>query len=435
MVAADRYRRGGNRAKRVNAALAQPLVVVTEWGARGALLLGMLFLGVMAAAAPYWIAVRNAQRLSIAGLTALVGGALLVAWCVPVLFSSDVYAYAAYGELARLGLDPYVRSLNPGDDALIRDAIWQWNPGAPPGTGSFPICVYGPAFVLLAKALVSALAPLGTLAQLQGLRAVGSAAFIACVPLAYAAFGGERSVRLCAAATIGLNPVALWCAAEGHNDALVLAIVLAGFALARHRLVTLGAAIAGCSALVKLPGAAAAIGFAVADRRARVGAMAGIAISAAFSIPLLRGVTTQLAPHGRYAPQASLQALLGPLGPLPAWTLAGAVAIALAARAVVLLRARNGEGWVWLGLGAWVLVPNPYPWYGLWLVALAATAPRSRAAGVAIGLSFTSLLRYVPDAVAIPGPALAAVLGALASLPLLWLSGIFPSIMSHSNDG
>ncbi len=398
----------------MNAGLAQPLVVVTEWGAQGALLLGLLFLAITAAAAPYWLALRRIDRLSLAGVTGIAVAALAVAWCFPVLFSSDVYAYAAYGELARLGLDPYVRVASGGDDALIRDALWQWS-------GSFPLCVYGPAFVLLAKAIVGALAPLGTLAQLQGVRAMGSLAFAACIPLAYAAFDGDRSARLRAAATIGLNPVAIWCAAEGHNDALALAIVLAGFALVRGRLVGLGAAVTGVSALVKLPGAAAAVALAFVDRRARLGAAAGIAIAAAFSIPLLRGVTTQLAPHGQYAPEASLQAVLAPFGPVPAWSLAGVASLALAVRAIALLRARRREGWVWLGVAGWALVPNPYPWYALWLVALAAMAPRTRVAAVAIVLSFASLLRYVPDAVGVPGQAVASALGILASLPLLWL--------------
>ncbi len=79
------------------------------------------------------------------------------------------------------------------------------------------------------------------------------------------------------------------------------------------------------------------------------------------------------------------------------------------------------EGWIWLGLAAWVLVPNPYPWYGIWLVAAAALEPRSRAAGAAILLSLVALLRYIPDAVATPAPALSAALGVLAALPLLLL--------------
>ena len=79
---------------------------------------------------------------------------------------------------------------------------------------------------------------------------------------------------------------------------------------------------------------------------------------------------------------------------------------------------KDGSGF---GLAAWVLVPNPYPWYGLWLVALAGLAPRSRAGAVAILLSLTALLRYVPDAIAIPSPPIGVALGIAAALPLLGL--------------
>jgi alpha-1,6-mannosyltransferase len=398
----------------VNAGATQPLVVVTDWGAPGALLLGMLLLAVAAAGIIYWRLLAAPARLSLVGLTSLVAIGLAIAWCVPVLFSSDVYAYAAYGEMARLGLDPYARIATATGDPLIRDAIVQW-------TGAFPICVYGPAFVLLAKTLVSALAPLGTLAQLQGMRAVASVALVTCVPLAYAAFEGDRAARLRAAATIGLNPVVLWCTAEGHNDALALAVVLAGFALVQRRLPAIGAALVALSALLKVPGAIAAVALAVLDRRARSGAAAGIAIAGFLSIPLLSGFATRLAPHGQYLPQASLQAVLAPLGPIPALLVAGVLAAALGVRAIGLVRRAQLQGWVYLGLAGWVLIPNPYPWYAIWLVALAALAPRTRAASVALLLSFTSMLRYVPDAVATPPPAAGVVLGVLATLPLAGL--------------
>ncbi|HEY1654886.1 MAG TPA: hypothetical protein VGF86_07230, partial [Candidatus Tumulicola sp.] len=65
----------------------------------------------------------------------------------------------------------------------------------------------------------------------------------------------------------------------------------------------------------------------------------------------------------------------------------------------------------------WLLVPNPYPWYGIWLLAVAAYAPGTRAAAVAIGLSLTALLRYVPDAVATPGPLVAIGLSIAALVP------------------
>ena len=398
----------------MSAGLSQPLVVVTEWGANGAILVGFLLLAISAAGCVYGVLLRRGAFSSVAALTLTTSLALAAAWCVPLIFSSDVYAYAAYGEMARLGLNPYARTFPIGGDALIQDAIWQWS-------GPYPVCVYGPAFVLLAKSVVGTFAWWGTLAQLQALRATASIALVACVPLAYAAYQGDRKSRLRAAATIGLNPVAIWCAAEGHNDALALALVLMGFALLQRRLPAVGAAIVAFSALVKLPGIAAAGALAVVDRRARIGAALGIAAVAFASLPMIAGIATRLAPHGVYSPQASLQAIAAPLGPVPALLTAAIAASFLAARGLKLLRLAALEGWVWLGLAAWVLVPNPYPWYALWLLAIAALAPRRRVAATAILLSFTSLLRYVPDAVAVPAAPWSSLLGIAAVLPLALL--------------
>ncbi len=391
-----------------------PLVVVTNWGAQGVPFLGALLLALAAGAFLYWRALRRTQSLSPIVIFIAATAALAAAWLVPVLFSSDVYAYAAYGEMTRLGLNPYAHAPLDTSDALVRAAQFQWG-------SAFPICLYGPAFVGLAWLLVTAFAPLGALAQLDAFRAAACAAFLLCIPLATGAFAGDRAARLRAAATIGLNPVAIWCAAEGHNDAIALAAVLVGFVVVRRRNVGFGAAILALSSLVKLPGIAAAAALAGVQRRARVGAIAGSAIAAASSIPLLAGIATQLAPHGSYAPQASFQAMLAPLGAIVALTSAGVVAAVLGARGIALVRRGQNEGWIWMGLAAWVLIPNPYPWYALWLVALAALAPSSRAGAVAIVLSFVSPLRYIPDAIATPTPLPAAILGALASFPLLAL--------------
>ena len=192
---------------------AQPLFVVTNWGAAGAASLALLMLAIGAAGIAYWRVLHRKDPVSLRALVAICAVAIACAWLVPVLFSSDVYAYAAYGELARLGQNPYAHVANASNDPLLVDAVWQWG-------GPFPICVYGPAFVAVAKLVVVTLAPFGTLAQLEGMRAIASAAFLCCVPLAYAAFSGDSYARLRATATIGLNPVAIWCAAEGHNDAL-----------------------------------------------------------------------------------------------------------------------------------------------------------------------------------------------------------------------
>jgi hypothetical protein len=392
---------------RLAADFAQPLVVVTDWNALGAALLAVLVAALVGAGIVYWSIVRSPGDLSIGGLIAVGAAALAAAWYMPVLFSSDVYAYAAYGELARLGANPYAHVPLDRGNAIFDAAIWQW--GNP-----LPVCVYGPGFVGLARAIVTLFAPLGTLATLQGMRVLASAALPACALLAYHAYPGDGVQRMRAAATIGLNPVAIWCAAEGHNDALALAVALGGFVLARRGWLNVGAATVALSAAVKSPAAAGAVALAITNQRARAGAIAGLAIAAVLSWPLVSGVAEHLMPNGHYAPYASLQALAGPIVAL-------AIAVALAAAAIARLRHRSLDGWIWLALCGWALLPNPYPWYGLWLIAIAALAPQSRAGGVAIALSFTSLLRYAPDAIGAPNPVAAIALGVGASSPFLAL--------------
>jgi hypothetical protein len=410
--------------------LEQPIVVVTNWGAFGAAQLLVLAIALTLATFAYLRIVATPGRASSAGLasrSAIVGIAalaLLGAWCLPVIFSSDVYAYAAYGELARRGADPYAHELLARGDALFDAAIVQW--GNPP-----PTCVYGPLFVGIAGAIVAVAAPFGALVQLNALRVLSSGALLACAVLAYAAYPGNRAQRLTAAATLGLNPVAIWCAAEGHNDALAVAIAFAGFALAQRGMFGIGAAIVAFSGSIKLPGIAAAVPLAFSNRRAWIGAAVGTIATLAVSAPLLASVSTRLAPHARYAPQASFQAVINPLAALivpndvaataVTWAIAIAAASAIVARALPMLRCRRAEGWTYLALAGWLLVPNPYPWYAVWLLAVAALAPGTRGSAALLWLTLASLLRYVPDAVGTPAAAASVVLGVAATLPFLVL--------------
>jgi hypothetical protein len=408
--------------------LVQPIAVVTAWHAFGAAMLGILLAALAVATAAYANVLKlgpaTASLKSATAIAAMTAFSLACAWCIPALFSSDVYAYAAYGELARLGADPYAHGLLPGGNPIFDAAIVQW--GNPP-----PICVYGPAFVWIAATIVPLAAPFGTAMALDGLRALSSAALLLCVLLAYVAYRGTRGERLAAAATIGLNPVVLWSAAEGHNDGLALAIALAGFACARSGRAGIGAFVAACSGAMKLPGIVAAIPLALLDRRAWIGATAGILTALAVSVPIFRSAVIGLAPHARYAPEASFQAMVRSLallmfaadGPAAAaaWTLAAAGALACAWAATPMFWRRDPEGWTYLASAGWLLVPNPYPWYAVWLVAIAAVAPRTRGATALLALAFGSLVRYVPDAVGVPPPAASVLLGVAATLPFFLL--------------
>ncbi len=392
----------------------QPIAVATDWGAAATAPLALLYAALFAAFTYYWRLFRKQRPLPSRAIVTFVLAGLLVAWCSPLLFSSDVYAYAAYGELARIGLNPYA-PIPPGVyDPLLRAAQVQW-------VTAFPVCIYGPLFVALAHAVVASLAAWGPLAQLDAFRGIASVSLLLCVPLSISAYGGDRDARLRAALIIALNPVAIWCAAEGHNDALALAVALAGFAVARVSRLRFAVPVIAVSALIKAPASGALIALAFVDRRSRAVAAVSLAIVAALSWPLISGAFSHVAAIGRYAPQASVQAIVAPLGEAPAIVIAAILCALLALRGILRLRSGAIEGWILLGLAVWALVPNPYPWYGIWLLALAALAPGSRPGLAAIALTLTSLLRYVPDAAGTPNAGASVVLGILASLPLLYV--------------
>ncbi len=397
--------------------LAQPLAVVTTWHGYGAMQLAVLALALGGGGIVYLGLLRalasGRATISIGSILGLAAIGLIGALAWPFVFSSDVYAYAAYGDLAARGLDPYAHAAIAPVDATVRAALWQWG-------GTIPACVYGPLFVDIARGVTSALASFGTAGQLLGLRMLACASLLACAPLALAAFGGRlKSERTFAAAAIALNPLAIWSAAEGHNDALVLAIALAGFTLARRYGPFIGALLATLSVGIKASGALAAIGIAIAYRapaRALAYACSGIFVAGALVVLAYRPYAAGLlAPgaHGPYLPMISLQAIWPPLG----------IAAALAAFGFGLRALLRGDsaGWPLAALGLWLAIPNPQPWYGLWFLPIAALAPRSPAAWVLVGLSLTTLLRYIPDAVAIPSYPLDLAFTLIAFAPLLFL--------------
>ena len=113
-------------------ALHQPLLVATSWGSSGMLAWAILALTIGAAAVPYALAIRCARALegsrTALGLVLAVSLAgIAVSAAFAFVFSSDIYAYAAYGALVSSGGDPYRPHLmaqttlaGPAFDAAIR---------------------------------------------------------------------------------------------------------------------------------------------------------------------------------------------------------------------------------------------------------------------------------------------------------------------------
>ncbi|MBV9648434.1 MAG: hypothetical protein JO043_13285 [Candidatus Eremiobacteraeota bacterium] len=417
--------------QRVATDFAQPLPVVTAWGGLGAALWALLAVAVLVSAASAFGAILLFLRKPISESEAcviIVVGALaamcaMLTW--PVVFSSDVYAYAAYGAAALDGMNPYVR-LPATSDPLVRAAAWQWQ-------GQIPACVYGEGFLLPARMVVAALRAFGPAPTLLAFRIGACSAFVVAVVALRTILGPNR---LGAVVAVALNPVALWSAAEGHNDAAMVAAALCGVALAVRGKSTVGGALVAFSSLIKAPGAvigAALAAMTVPLDRARVrrfawaGAVAFLAVLAV-SLPQLSADTADLRRHGHYTPEISLQAFGFSGAQLIAGERAGVVGTLLAgvfAAAIVLygcrrLARKDVQGMGWLAVGVWLLIPSPYPWYAMWFLPLSAVL-LEKPVGVALWwLSIAVILRYLPDAFGSLPLEAGFVMSLVALTPLLY---------------
>lgn len=392
--------------------LAQPIAVATNWHDFGRTLWVLVFGCILAAALPYGFMLQRVLRGTLSPGLPLVlttcSLALLACLSMPVIFSSDVYAYAAYGWMDAHGISPYAHVPLATHDPLIAAAVWQWS-------NPLPLCVYGPLFVWIAKLCVIAGASAGPGLQLMLLRVLSSVALVLCGPMVYQAMRGFRhEQRITAVAGITLNPVMIWIAAEGHNDTIVLAMVLLGFIVIRKAGYFAGAFVIGAAALIKATSVAAAAVLALyawhdSKRLTRVlaGIACGILLTVVIARPFEAGVRTVLVPHGHYTPQFSPQfavaQLIQSVFGNAAYALEAGIAIVLVAAGALALHGirriaqREYDGAAWLALALWIAIPNPYPWYALWILPVAFLCIRKPAAWAIVAASITIFVRYLPD--------------------------------------
>jgi hypothetical protein len=354
---------------------------------------------------------------------AVAAFALLCALAVPLRLSADVWAYAAYGALLAHGADPWAHAYRAADvaryaDPLLTAALGAWD-------GSLPRDVYGPLFTVAAAAVVGLTRPFGPAGAVLAFRALAAAALLACIALA-----GRTRPRL--AALLAFHPVALWSAAEGHNDVFWLALVLAADRVtgvpARLGLLVAASAVKAIAA-VPLATALALLrrrhGFGLAPLRIRgPAAAAALGVLALAYGPLAWSVVRHGLDRGDGAPRVSLlhgPALSGWSGsPVPA-IIAALLAVAAVAAVARALRADDSLGGA--ALLGWLALPSPEPWYALWLLpvyAMTGPTPAGRALLVA---TVTGVAAYAQDLVAgttLHDPAfLGGMYLAMYALPLL----------------
>jgi alpha-1,6-mannosyltransferase len=184
---------------------------------------------------------------------------VLLGWTVPLLFgmplaSSDLYSYAAQAQLARHGLDPYTTT--PADlpavdlGKFLDNVAWKWVDTPSP---------YGPLWVAVSK-WVAALTGNHALISVLLLRLLPFAAIVLTarlLPVLAARYGRRADLALWLA--IGNPLILVHAVGGGHNDAVMVALIVAGLVLVTrpaagwHELVG-GVALMTLAAAVKSPG-------------------------------------------------------------------------------------------------------------------------------------------------------------------------------------
>lgn len=335
----------------------------------------------------------------------------------PPLFSRDVYSYLAQGTIMHLGHSPYHSSpavLSSLGRQHVLDAVspfWRYTtaPYGPLFLGAMSVIVAITGSHLIAGVLLTRL-----------LEAVGLALLAVHVPRLTRALGTDPRRALWLAL---LSPlVMLQLVAAGHNDVLMVGMLVAGVAYALSGRPLLGVAVCALAATIKVPALAGAVLIAVAWARAErtwpararlLGAAGAVTIAVLGAVTLITGaglswistavLSTPAKVHLAITPVTqigyTLSRLLDDVGianvrhqiedPV---ALIGVVLTAVAGL-VAVARVRIATLVVTLGVFlvlAAALGPAAWPWYFTWGLALLAAVSgvqRSRALAAAIVVS------------------------------------------------
>jgi hypothetical protein len=319
----------------------------------------------------------------------------LVPLASPLLLSTDAWAYWTYGRIAAsLGGNPYRDEPQEfAGDAALEQVGADWR-----DTTS----VYGPAFTLGTEPL-ALVAGESEDAAAWLYKVLAAAAVLACMLVA-ARLARRRAL---AAALVGWNPLlAIHFAGGGHNDALMMALVLGALALGAAGRPRLAGVAWGLAVLVKwIPLLFLPLRALEARKTGRRVDHLGLALAVAVVVVVAtwrygRHWLLAVVPLARNAEQETSFALPHRLQELG---LSRGLAVGLLAAAFLVaygwLLREAARGRARLGLAAgFLLVAIPYvtPWYLVWAVPLAAAEDDDAAQLLAIGLGAYLLPQTIP---------------------------------------
>jgi alpha-1,6-mannosyltransferase len=362
----------------------------------------------------------------------------------PALFSHDVYSYLAQGEILHLGLNPYHHAplvlSHLGQPRLLAAVSPFWRATTAP---------YGPLF-LGAAALIVALTGSKLIAGVLLLRLLDLLGLILLgvfVPRLARSLGADPRRAFWLAA---LSPLTLLeLIAAGHNDVLMVGLMVAGVALSVEGRPLPGVALCALAATVKLPALlavafiAASWAWASAGRlkplaqcalvTAAVGVVVGVVSGTGFSWISPSLVSTPQKVHLAITPGTAVGWTIGAI--LHALDVSanarqleaagGTVTLVLALLVAVVLLWRTRATTMVRDLGIVLLVlalggPAAWPWYLTWGVAMLAALPGWQRAGALTAGAVLSVFLVKPDGIlALPLQSAPAVLAVYAGLTAL----------------
>ena len=177
---------------------------------------------------------------------------IFVLWVIPMLviaplFSRDVFSYAAQGEMVSHHISPYIYgpfTLGSGPYVNPVDSLWGNTP-AP----------YGPLFLIIDGflATISLHNAMATVIALRLLEFAAIALLAYCIPKLARSFGRDAGEAFSLSV---LNPIVILTLIGGaHNDALMVALLVAGLTAARLKHPVWGIVLCALAAAVKAPAA------------------------------------------------------------------------------------------------------------------------------------------------------------------------------------
>jgi hypothetical protein len=379
-------------------------VVTILRGPNGVPILLLWIAGLAALCTAWWFGRRLAEAGGLGTRWIVVTAAL---WILPMLVtpplgSRDLYAYACQGALFDSGLNPYAVGVAAQPCPWLDSVSVVWRDTPTP---------YGPLFLLLAGAASAFGSQVLAIGVFRLLAVLGVAGIAVCLPVLARRRGVPEQRALWLVLCCPLIPVHL--IGGGHNDALVVAFLLAGLAVLAAQPERIGPLVLG----------GVLLGLAVAVKITIGVALPFAALLAAGGLPpggwprlVRRGGTVMLAALGTLVALSFLSGLglgwataLSGAGESVYWTsppTAIGIAVAAVGRwfsadidiipvvravalvllpivlAVILWRSRRRDPLIGAGLALLAVIfmaPITQPWYLLWpLAVIAATPARAR---------------------------------------------------------